>query len=79
MRGVERAEIALEPSYAEGVRRFHEKERQKHLWQRLRFRQCQLESHQQNFWEIIRRHKAALAECEKALQIESTNEEGAAA
>ncbi len=54
-------------SYMESVRRYHDRERQAHLWQRLRFHERMLRSHRESFREIVRRHKAGLAECEAAL------------
>ena len=62
----------LEPSYAESVRGYQTRLEQAELWERARFHRRQLANHRATFREIIRRHKAGLAECERALGI--TNE-----
>jgi hypothetical protein len=59
----------LEPSYAESVRRYHDRERQEHLWQRLRFHERQIQNHTATFTEILDRHKAGRARCEELLGI----------
>ena len=59
----------LEPSYMESVRRYREKERQEHLWQRLRFHERMLANHTRTFQEILDRHKAGRARCEEMLGI----------
>lgn len=59
----------LEPSYAESVRRYREKERQDHLWQRLRFHERQIQNHTATFMKILERHKAGRARCEALLGI----------
>ncbi len=59
-----------EASYMESVRRYHERERQEHLWQRLRFHERMLEAHTATFMEILERHKAGVSRCEQMLGIE---------
>ena len=65
---------ALEAFWRYSERRHREKERQEHLWQRLRFHERQIQNHTATFREIGRRHKTGLAECEQALGI--TNVQG---
>ena len=59
----------LEPSYAESVRRYREKERREHLWQRLRFHERQLQNHTRTFQEILDKHRAGVERCEAMLGI----------
>ena len=61
----------VEPSYMASVRRFHARQRDELLWARLRHHEAMLEAHAKTFQKIIRRHKAALAECELTLGIMS--------
>ena len=63
-----------EASYAESVRRYREKERREHLWQRLRFHERMLEAHTATFMEILAKHRAGRAQCEEMLGIQATNE-----
>ncbi len=63
-----------EASYAESVRRYREKERREHLWQRLRFHERQIQNHTATFMEILERHKAGRERCEQALGIEKRKE-----
>ncbi len=62
-------DASREPSYAASVAAYHARRHQAELWERLRFHERQLEAHRVNFREIVRRHKAALAECETQLGI----------
>jgi hypothetical protein len=59
----------LEPSYMESVRRYREKERREHLWQRLRFHERMLANHSRTFQEILDRHQAGRERCEALLGI----------
>ena len=59
----------LEPSYMASVRRYLEKERREHLWQRLRFHERMLEAHTRTFQEILNKHKAGRERCEEMLGI----------
>jgi hypothetical protein len=63
----------LEPSYMESVRRYREKERQEHLWQRLRFHERMLSNHSRAFQAILDRHRAGVSRCERMLGIQSSN------
>ena len=58
-----------EESYMESVRRYREKERREHLWQRLRFHERQLQNHTRTFQEILDRHRAGVERCEAMLGI----------
>ena len=58
-----------EESYMESVRRYREKERREHLWQRLRFHERQIQNHTATFMEILDRHKAGRERCEEMLGI----------
>ncbi len=64
-----------EESYMQSVRAYHARQRLDHLEERRLFHLRQLASHRATFREIIRRHKAGLAECEAALGI-TTNVQG---
>ncbi len=66
-----------EESYMESVRRYREKERREHLWQRLRFHERMLEAHTATFMEILDKHKAGRAQCEEMLGIETERKETA--
>ncbi len=66
-----------EESYMESVRRYREKERREHLWQRLRFHERMLEAHTATFMEILDKHKAGRAQCEEMLGIEPKRKETA--
>ena len=59
----------LEPSYAESVRRYREKERREHLWQRLRFHERMLANHTATFQAILDKHEAGRERCEAMLGI----------
>ena len=65
----------LEPSYAESVRRYREKQRREHLWQKLRFHERMLANHTKAFQQILDRHKKGVAKCEAMLGVvNQTNE-----
>jgi hypothetical protein len=68
-----------EESYMQSVRAYHARLEQAALWERARFHRRQLASHRATFREIIRRHKAGLAECEAALGITDKATKGDAA
>jgi hypothetical protein len=59
----------LEASYMESVRRYREKERREHLWQRLRFHERMLANHSRAFQAILDKHKAGRERCEAMLGI----------
>ena len=63
-----------EESYMESVRRFHDRQRREHLWQRLRFHERQIQNHTATFMEILDRHRAGVERCEAMLGIQATNE-----
>jgi hypothetical protein len=65
-----------EPSYQESVRRYHERERQERLWQRLRFHERQIQNHAATFMELLERHKAGVERCEAMLGIASPGKAG---
>lgn len=65
----------LEPSYMESVRRYREKERREHLWQRLRFHERQIANHTATFMELLELHKAGRERCEAMLGIQASNDE----
>lgn len=58
-----------EESYMASVRRFHARQRDELLWERLRFHERQIQNHTATFMEILERHKASLARCEEMLGI----------
>ncbi len=69
-----------EESYMQSVRAYHARQRLDHLEEWRLFHLRQMASHRATFREIIRRHKAGLAECERALGITDSEaaKEGAA-
>ena len=70
----ERAEEGL---WMETVRRYHAKEREGILWERLRYHEALVQSHSSTFELLIGRHKSEVERLEKLLGISDTK--GAAA
>lgn len=66
-----------EEFYMESVRRFHDRQRREHLWDRLRFHERQIASHTATFMEILERHKAGRLRCEELLGIETKGDDAA--
>ena len=58
-----------EESYMESVRRYHARQRDERLWERLRFHERMLEAHTRTFQEILDKHRVGRARCEEMLGI----------
>ena len=67
----------MEASYMESVRRFHARQRDERLWERLRFYERMLEAHTRTFQQILDRHKAGRARCKEMLGIQTERKETA--
>ena len=71
---IERRSRGVDPDereelWMESVRRYHARNREARLWERLAYHQQQLEAHTATFEELMRRHRVGLRVCEEALGI----------
>jgi hypothetical protein len=73
----EEGERAAEEMWMETVRRYHERERQRILWERKRFYEAMIRAHTATQEAIIARHRREVERCEALLGINETEGEAA--